>query len=80
LALISLPDEFAAALKHYSPHILCDYAYRLAQSFSTFYAACHILSEENAALRASRLALCTLTARTLTLVLELLGIQVPERM
>lgn len=80
LALISLPDEFAAALKHYSPHILCDYAYRLAQSFSTFYAACHILSEENAALRASRLALCALTARTLTLVLELLGIQVPERM
>ncbi len=80
LLLTELPDVFAGALRGYTPHLLCDYAYRLAQEFSSFYAACHILSEEDEALRASRLALCALTHAQLTLVLDLLGIKVPERM
>jgi arginyl-tRNA synthetase len=80
LLLSQLPDYFDAALQNYTPHVLCDYAYRLAQEFSSFYGNCHILSETDAALRDSRLALCDLTARQLTLVLELLGIEVPERM
>ncbi|MCB1721817.1 MAG: arginine--tRNA ligase, partial [Alphaproteobacteria bacterium] len=62
------------------PHVLCDYAYRLAQEFSSFYGNCHILSEEDEALRASRLTLCALTHRQLCLVLSVLGIEVPERM
>jgi len=80
LLLTEFPDHFAGALKNDTPHILCDYAYKLAQSFSSFYGNCHILSEENDALRNSRLALCALTARQLETVLELLGIQTPERM
>ena len=80
LLLAELPDHFAGALKNYTPHVLCDYAFRLAQEFSSFYAACHILSEPDAAVRASRLALCDLTARHLVLVLDLLGIEIPDRM
>lgn len=80
LLLMEFPDHFAQALRDLSPHILCDYAYRLAQSFSSFYASCHILSEDNEALKASRLALCALTGKQLELVLSLLGITVPERM
>ncbi len=80
LLLNELPDHFTAALKHYTPHILCDYAFKLAQSFSSFYAQCHILSEKNEALRASRLALCELTCKQLELVLDLLGIKTPKRM
>lgn len=80
LLLTELPDHFAVALRSYSPHILCDYAYRLAQAFSSFYGNCHILSEEDVALRESRLALCALTYRQLDLVLGLLGISIPERM
>ena len=80
LLLTEMPDAFAASLAHYMPHHLCDYAYRLAQAFSSFYASCHILSEENADLRASRLFLCHLTHRTLETVLGLLGISVPEKM
>lgn len=80
LLLSELPDHFAGALKNYSPHILCDYVFRLAQEFSSFYGACHILSEENEALRASRLALCDLTCRQILLVLDLLGIEIPDRM
>lgn len=80
LALAEFPDHFRLALEHYTPHVLCDYAYKLAQDFSSFYGACHILSEEDEQLRASRLSLCALTYRQLVLILDLLGIQVPARM
>ena len=82
LALIlgELPDQIALALKNYTPHVLCDYAFKLAQAFSSFYGSCHILSEPDEALRGSRLALCALTARHLRVILSLLGIAIPERM
>lgn len=80
LLLTQFPDAFAAALNNYAPHHLADYAYKLAQEFSRFYASCHILSEEDAALKESRLALCALTVRTLETALGLLGISVPEKM
>jgi arginyl-tRNA synthetase len=80
LLLTQFPGAFAAALAHYMPHHLADYAYRLAQEFSRFYASCHILSEEDAAVKESRLALCALTVRTLETALGLLGIAVPDRM
>lgn len=80
LLLSELPDHFELALKNYTPHVLCDYAYKLGQSFSSFYSNCHILSEENEVLRASRLGLCELTFKQLELILGLLGIELPERM
>lgn len=80
LLLGELPDHFGGALKHNTPHILCDYAYRLAQEFSSFYGNCHILSEENETVKASRLALCQQTHKQLSLVLNVLGIEIPERM
>lgn len=80
LLLAELPDHFDNTLKNYTPHVLCDYAYKLAQEFSSFYASCHILSEENNALKNSRLELCRQTHKRLVLLLGLLGIEVPERM
>lgn len=80
LLLCELPDHFALALKNYTPHVLCEYVYKLAQEFSKFYAACHIMSEEDARVRESRLALCMMTADQIEFVLGLLGINVPERM
>ena len=80
MLISEMPDHFDGALRNYTPHILCDYAYKLAQEFSSFYGNCHILSEENDALKASRLALCALTHKQLTLILGLLGIEVPARM
>ena len=44
--LCEFPDHFANTLKNNAPHILCEYVFNLAQSFSSFYGACHILSEE----------------------------------
>jgi len=80
LLLTELPDYFEASLKNYAPHHLCEYAYKLASTFSSFYANCHILSEENDALKQSRLALCALTYAQLDLVLDKIGIQIPARM
>ncbi len=80
LLLTELPDYFAMALRESTPHVLCDYAFKLAQEFSSFYASCHIISEADAALKASRLALCDLTQKQLSLILDLLGIKIPERM
>lgn len=80
LLLSEFPDHFALALANNTPHVLCDYAYKLAQSFSSFYAGCHILSESDEAVRASRLALCERTYGQIALVLGLLGIEIPERM
>jgi len=80
LLLAEFPDHFTLALRNYTPHVLCDYAYKLAQAFSSFYGNCHILSEEDDVLRGSRLQLCALTARQLEFILGLLGISIPKRM
>lgn len=80
LLLAEFPDHFDLALRNNTPHVLCDYAFKLGQAFSSFYSNCHILSEEDVGLRASRLGLCALSARQLELILNLLGIQIPDRM
>ena len=80
LQLLALPDAMAGAEAKRAPNILCEYVFDLAQRFSSFYAAHHILSESDAAVRAARLGLCGLTLAVLVKVLDLLGIEVPERM
>ncbi|XBQ16379.1 MAG: arginine--tRNA ligase [Oceanicaulis sp.] len=83
-ALVRRLDGFEAALERAeqgrAPHVLCEHAYGLAQAFSGFYAACPILPEEDAAVRASRLRLAETTLTQLELVLGLIGLDVPERM
>lgn len=60
------------------PHRLCGYLYDLARAFTTFYEACPVLKTEDP-VRGNRLALCDLTARTLSLGLGLIGIHAPQR-
>ncbi len=79
LALLRLPAAVSATLADYRPHKLCAYLYDLAVCFSGFYEACPVLSAPEP-LRGSRLALCELTSRVLTLGLGLLGIKAPERL
>ncbi|GAA5525011.1 arginine--tRNA ligase [Microbulbifer aestuariivivens] len=63
------------------PHVLCGYLYELASAYMAFYEACPVLkegvSEED---KQSRLQLCDLVARTLATGLDLLGIEVMEKM
>ena len=66
-------------LNGFRPNILANYLFELANSFHAFYEACPVLKSEEPA-RGSRLALCDLTGRVLQRGLDLLGINVPERM
>jgi arginyl-tRNA synthetase len=61
------------------PNRICQYLFELSQKFNQFFEQCPVLKAEEP-LRTSRLILCDLTARTLKLGLELLGIKVLERM
>ena len=62
------------------PHRLCTFLFDLAQAFTAFYESCPVLTAEDPAVRESRIALSALTLRVLLQGLDLLGIEVPERM
>jgi arginyl-tRNA synthetase len=80
VALLRLPESLELAAAELKPNILTDYLFALANAYSAFYEACPVLKAETPALRNSRLALADLTARTLRFGLDLLGIDVVERM
>ncbi len=80
LRLIRLPDVLARAADLRAPNVIAEFAYDIATDFSRFYESCHILSEEDAQRQASWLTVVDTTLRSLVLLLDLLGIQVPERM
>jgi arginyl-tRNA synthetase len=79
LALVQLPGVLDRAAETLQPHRICAYLYDVATAFTAFYEACPVLKADGPT-RASRLALSALTARTLALGLELLGIAAPEQM
>jgi arginyl-tRNA synthetase len=58
---------------------LCNYLYELAGKFTSFYENCPVLKADDVS-RASRLALCDLTARVLRQGLDVLGIETVEQM
>ena len=78
-ALDAFGDALVEVGRVLEPHRLCGHLYDLAKAFTDFYEACPVLSAA-APVRANRVALCRLTARTLRQGLNLLGIAAPERM
>ena len=80
LRLLQLPEAIERAVELRTPSQIAEFAYETASDFSTFYEACHILSEEDPERQASWLALLDTTRRSVELLLELLGIETPERM
>ncbi|HEY8666105.1 MAG TPA: arginine--tRNA ligase [Tepidisphaeraceae bacterium] len=77
--ILRLGEVLDVVARELKPHYLCIYLYELATRFSAFYENCPVLQSQEP-LRSSRLALCDLTARTLALGLDLLGIEHPEQM
>jgi arginyl-tRNA synthetase len=80
LELLRFGDALSIAMSDYRPNQITSYLFDLANSFSTFYEKCPVLKAETPAIRASRLLLSDLTARTIGKGLELLGIGVEEKM
>ncbi|MEA3055013.1 MAG: arginyl-tRNA synthetase [Actinomycetota bacterium] len=76
--LTSLPDAVGRVTEDHEPNHLCLHLFEVAQSFSRFYESCPVLKADEPA-RTSRLALCDTSARQLRSGLELLGIDVLER-
>ncbi len=77
--ILRLGDVVELVGRDLKPHYLCTYLYDLATKFSGFYENCPVLQSEEP-LRSSRLQLADLTARTLALGLDMLGIEHPEQM
>ncbi len=77
--LVRFAEMLPVVLDDFRPNLLATYLLELARSFHSFFEACPVLKSEGA-VRDSRLVLCELTARVLRKGLELLGIQVPDRM
>lgn len=81
LELLRFDEAISSATAEYYPNSLVNYLYVLAQAFARFYDECPILrSDVDPADRERRIVLALLTARTLKKGLDLLGIQVVERM
>lgn len=81
LQISKFPERLKQAARENYPHYLCGYIYELAGLFMKFYESCPILkSDVDSQVKASRLALAGLTAKTLQTSLSLLGIPVVERM
>ncbi|MHC5542193.1 arginine--tRNA ligase, partial [Singulisphaera rosea] len=78
--LLRLPETLDLAASELKPNILTDYLFDLAGTFSTFFQECPVLKAESTERKNSRLALADLTARTLKFGLNLLGIEVADRM
>jgi len=79
--LLQFEEVLEQVAREAYPHILCTYLYDLASLYMSYYEACPILKEGvEADTRASRLRLCQSVASTLRTGLDLLGIDVLERM
>ena len=77
--LLNFGLTLEAVAEEYRPNFLCNYLYELADHFTSFYENCPVLKADDST-RASRLALCDLTARVMKQGLEVLGIEVLEQM
>ncbi|WP_067456674.1 arginine--tRNA ligase [Actinomadura macra] len=80
LKLLNFGSIVAQAGETSEPHRLAAYLFELAQAYTGFFENCPVLKAPDEQTRASRLALCAATLRTLTTGLDLLGVPIPDRM
>ncbi|MDP5099363.1 MAG: arginine--tRNA ligase [Crocinitomicaceae bacterium] len=78
--LVEFPNIVDEAAKNYSPALIANYSFELVKLYNTFYQSIPILIEEDEDLKNMRLVLSENVAKVLKLAMQLLGIDVPERM
>ncbi|TNV22902.1 arginine--tRNA ligase [Buttiauxella sp. B2] len=78
--LLQFEETLNVVARDGTPHVMCTYLYDVAGLFSGFYEHCPILAADTIEARNSRLKLALLTAKTLKLGLDTLGIDTVERM
>ena len=80
LKLLQYGDIVHSVAQHLEPHRLCVWLYELTDAFSSFYQSCPVLIVDDEHVRGSRLRLADLTRRVIVDALDLLGIEVPQKM
>ncbi|MCL4382297.1 MAG: arginine--tRNA ligase [Patescibacteria group bacterium] len=78
--LYKFPEIVILAAQTYSPNLLCNFLFDLAQKYNLFYNKLSILKAENPKLRAQRLVLTAATSQIIKNGLNLLGIKALEKM
>jgi len=77
---IKFPEIIENAAKNYSPNLICNFLFELAQNFNNFYESLPVLKARDKELKNTRLGLVKATAQIIKNGLYLLGIQAPEKM
>lgn len=80
LTLLSFKTEILKAHQELAPSVLCDYVYRLANQFNSFYTSCNIINEPNQNKKSAWLYLTNFTLKILEKCFDLLGIKTLEKM
>ncbi len=80
LTLTAVPEALIRAYEEKAPSVLCESVFEIAGLFSRFYMENRILTHPDPAQRASWLSLCQLTRRMLNLMMEIIGLDLPEQM
>lgn len=80
LQLALFPEALEKAYTERAPSYICDFIYSLASEFNKFYHEHRILTEENENTRSSWLGLLSFTHEVMSTCLELLAINVPQRL
>ena len=80
LEILKLPKALNKSLEEKSLYELTDYIYKLTSSYNTFYNENKVLIEENENLRDTWIALTSLVYKTNMDILNILGINIPEKM
>jgi arginyl-tRNA synthetase len=78
LTCANFPEIIEISERLLTPHHIAEYAFTLAQKFSTFYAECPVIDGDKTNL--SRVEICLTVQGTLKNCLFLLGIDVPSKM
>ena len=83
-SIIKMMNEFPAVVRQagtdYSPSGIANYAYELAKEYNQFYHDFSILREEDEAAKTFRILLTRNVGKVIKTAMNLLGIEVPERM
>lgn len=80
LSLIAVPDSLLRAFADKTPNVICEALFEIAGIFNKFYGETKILTCPDELQRSSWLGLLELTYRMLYILLDILGVSVPEQM
>lgn len=78
--LYAFPELIATAAEGYDPSAIASFCYDLAKNYHRFYHDLSILNADSSAAKAFRLQLSQAVANVLAYAMDLLGIDMPERM